>query len=852
MATNNLGLTITVNGAQANKEIGTVNKSFLSLESQAVRSSRVMSSNFELSVLDMSRAARTSSDQIVRSMRNVQNETAATGGKMKALGNTLQTALYPIRMAAYILPGLGIAGIITLASDLLLKLIPIPDALKDIFKSSEDLRRENEQLAKSVREETKAFDDFYASLDKIRNTRSLIGLSGAARDGGELAQIRRSTDIAKVEYEDMVGKYNRLYVQSREYKIVGGRREPTEGAKQALGQFEQVQKDLTSAEQTYLTAKETLKSKELELEYSRTQEIKRQQDERIKNLKSYTDQTQAIEISAIQDAAARIGAQRELDIANTRNAPAGVGPQDVAARQIVINQKAIADLQNVWLSQTKQNKAFDPVDSAGDNFLKNLKAEHDALGDNIDVMGEELKVAERAYEQRGRLEDEALRQIQENYRRREEAVEGFIRRTFLTARSFADVWKQALMQVGDYAVSTIAKMVTSWTTGARQMTPGYAGAGAGTGGGFASMMPSFLGMGGSGGGVGGYPGTPPFMPNTAGGYSGAGGGMNFGGGLSNLKQFLGITPNVGAGFEGPMQSFGQLGLGGKLSQLGKSNAALMGGATLAMMGLQRGGVSGLAMTAAGGALIGFKYGGGLGAAIGGAIGAGAGLVRMFMKSAEDKVKEKVKSAYGVSIGDKKVLKQIVDMAKSNFGGNLDMAVKSQQVAELVRLYALTYGQNTGKLPQAMTPGSLSQEGGIIRQNKSYYNGQLQPSTGGGIPGYASGIGFVPKNQLAFLHFGERVLNARENMSFSRMEDFFGRLFTNMNSMNFGGGGSSSGGSQIFKLDGEATVNLLRGEAVHAVDRNPRVVQRASTRAMRSNYNRRESLALQVAPGLLTS
>jgi hypothetical protein len=42
----------------------------------------------------------------------------------------------------------------------------------------------------------------------------------------------------------------------------------------------------------------------------------------------------------------------------------------------------------------------------------------------------------------------------------------------------------------------------------------------------------------------------------------------------------------------------------------------MGGALLAMDGLRRGGVAGLGETAAGGAMIGFKYGGPLGAAIG--------------------------------------------------------------------------------------------------------------------------------------------------------------------------------------------------------------------------------------------
>jgi len=75
-----------------------------------------------------------------------------------------------------------------------------------------------------------------------------------------------------------------------------------------------------------------------------------------------------------------------------------------------------------------------------------------------------------------------------------------------------------------------------------------------------------------------------------------------------------------------------------------SPAAALGGGLLALAGLRRGGLSGLAMTTAGGALIGFKYGGPLGAAIGAGAGAVAGIVRLFVNSAEQKAREKIKVA----------------------------------------------------------------------------------------------------------------------------------------------------------------------------------------------------------------
>ena len=119
------------------------------------------------------------------------------------------------------------------------------------------------------------------------------------------------------------------------------------------------------------------------------------------------------------------------------------------------------------------------------------------------------------------------------------------------------------------------------------------------------------------------------------------------------------------------------------------------GAGLAMDGLRRGGKIGLAETIGGGALIGFMVGGPIGAAIGAAVGAIAGLVRMFRKSAEEKAKEKIKAAYGIDIRDKGVLKQIVQIAKESFGGNIDVAIRSSQIRDLIELYAMSTGQPFG-------------------------------------------------------------------------------------------------------------------------------------------------------------
>jgi hypothetical protein len=328
--------------------------------------------------------------------------------------------------------------------------------------------------------------------------------------------------------------------------------------------------------------------------------------------------------------------------------------------------------------------------------------------------------------------------------------------------------------------------------------PGYAGAGGGILGG---MIPILGGAMGGPGGAGMW-GTPPFVPSGGGGGGGFGGLMN----LGALKDFLGFGGGVQYA-PGQAATWGASTFGQKLSALGRSNAALLGGATLALLGIQRGGWSGLGMTAAGGGLIGFKYGGPIGAAIGAGIGAVVGLVGLFRKSAEKKVREKVKATYGVDIQDKGVRQQIVEIAKQGFGGNLDMAIRSEQVRELVELYAMTTGQSTKGLPAKMTPLSLVQAGGSLYQQPGYLNGRpMVPPPG--LPG--AGL--------------DRI----------------------------GAGVAASAGPTVINITVPGAKEFFEKETVRVVVENPRAVQSAGVQATKSNFNRRELTSLQLSPGTLTS
>src|SRR5207249_1815061 len=94
---------------------------------------------------------------------------------------------------------------------------------------------------------------------------------------------------------------------------------------------------------------------------------------------------------------------------------------------------------------------------------------------------------------------------------------------------------------------------------------------------------------------------------------------------------------LGASQGGGTIPFGDLSAAGKLTSIGKSDAVLAAGIGLGIDGLRRGGVKGLFETAAGGAAIGFRFGGPIGAAIGAGIGAAVGTVRLFVKGPEEQV-----------------------------------------------------------------------------------------------------------------------------------------------------------------------------------------------------------------------
>jgi hypothetical protein len=223
------------------------------------------------------------------------------------------------------------------------------------------------------------------------------------------------------------------------------------------------------------------------------------------------------------------------------------------------------------------------------------------------------------------------------------------------------------------------------------------------------------------------------------------------------------------------------------------------------------------MTTAGAALIGAKFGGPVGALIGGAIGFGAGVARLFMKSAEEKARQKIKAAYGLDVSDKGVLKQIVETAKSSFGGDLDTAIRSPQIKELLELYAMATGKPLGIQPRVRQV-SLAQTSTGLYQNEIYENGRALRFAGLGTRTAAD---IIPSNP------GSTGYQTNYAASMPVVVQ------------------------ATMKLDPSQTTQLWRGEVFDALAANPNAVQNAANKAQRGNYQRTEMRSNLLEPGVIS-
>ena len=260
-----------------------------------------------------------------------------------------------------------------------------------------------------------------------------------------------------------------------------------------------------------------------------------------------------------------------------------------------------------------------------------------------------------------------------------------------------------------------------------------------------------------------------------------------------------------AGLGMAVQGFGQKGVMGNVNRAGGAGMAAYGlagkqlgilgsaGVGLAYNGMVQGGWKGLAQTTAGGAMIGFQFGGPLGAAIGAGIGAAAGGIRMLFKGASEKTRERIKQIYGIDIQSQQIIGQIVQIAKTQYGGDMNVALYSPAVRELIQLYGLSQGTSVTKgIGRPMYGVSWGLSGGAATMQPVYSSGSL-------------------------------VTNPYVGPTTAQM---------------------AGGGTVLVQLQPEAANSLLEGKVVSILDKNAPAVADASTSALDANYRRtRERNAL---------
>ena len=340
---------------------------------------------------------------------------------------------------------------------------------------------------------------------------------------------------------------------------------------------------------------------------------------------------------------------------------------------------------------------------------------------SISDIGERSVAVTKAWADEKRMIDEAemsrIEDISKLDKQRFEDLkrgfEGLFDAAFAGARSFWDALKRMaftifLTPVKEALAGTFANMFM----GAR--------AGGSAGGGFTSLSGGVAtALAGFGGGGAALPG---MMPGWQGSQSG-------GGGIGSLFGGAGMFSKAGLAAAAP-----QLALMG--SGLGMMGAYKLGGMGTAgkIAGPAVGAVSGLlgfgALASMFPALIAAGPAGWIAAA---GIGAFVGIVGALRKSATQKVREKVKALYQIDIQTKSVLEQIAALSQQNFGGNIDMAIRTQEVRNLIELYGMSTGQGRGGLPANMAPVSMVQmSGGLYQQSaKGITSLGATSGTGGG-------------------------------------------------------------------------------------------------------------------------
>jgi len=669
-----------------------------------------------------------------------------------------------------------------------------------------DGSKEAAEAAKKQREKQDALNrsmsEYVDALKKIRNENEKIGLSGSARTGRDIVQLGG----------ELQGLYElRTAVQQQIANFPAANatwgRSQEEVAKLAL-----LKKSLSDLDRAITPLEMQMQGLQITLGFDRAEEGAKRIDAEIKRVEALTDAIRKkgeLETSIEKDLAA-LRASARAAYEKSSGFVSSVAPPsfaDQVAGGLRMNQEsAMATIKQYQDQRTAVEQLTQANEDLSLSILKRYGTSQEVLQFELEALEKQKALYSDNAEAIAVIEERKKLLIKQNnleiaedsrnqFERTAQSIEGFFNRVFMSAKSFGDIWKQLWTQIVNYLVSQFARMAASWLASRGQMEGGLSGTGGGSGGsGFWDIIksvPDYIGkIWGSRGGSGNSGQSTGYDLNQLEGWGGSGGsGQSTGYDLNQLE--------------------GWGGSGSSTASASSSAGSVGGYASNAGAAFQAGGPAGLIaylgyLQTTKGFIPGIKadsnrwsWGGYFKADV---IGPGAGVplshwLGKLYKSAEEKIRDKVRQTYGIEMNEPQYMKSIVDTANQTYGGDLDRAIQSQEVRELVQLYALSTGQTTKGMPAKMTAGSWMQSGGSL-----YSMSPGQPSA---LPGAA--------------------LNR-----------------------------SGAGGSTVINISIPGAKQFFESETVRVVVDNPRAVQTSATKATRSNYNRRELTSLQLSPGTLTS
>lgn len=304
------------------------------------------------------------------------------------------------------------------------------------------------------------------------------------------------------------------------------------------------------------------------------------------------------------------------------------------------------------------------------------------------------------------------------------AADGVFDALITRTRSFGDLFKNLILQPFLTLIKSISSnAIATLLTGSR----GTASAG-GIGGLLGGLFSGGGGIARAGapGGTGGFTGPVTGLSGMLGMGGQAGGG--FGGGGGGIGAALGLNAGALALGGAGLGLFGAFKAGQSDNKALKFSAPVIG----ALSGLVGFG----ALASFFPALVAAGPAGWIAAA---GIGAAIGIYAAFKKTAESKIVDKVKNAYGITIDKSFARSPLMDIIKGQFGGDIDLGIRSPMVKELLAVYRMqsnqsSVGSGLGSLNNMARGVSLSGYGGNVYQNPvnlptgSYGYGGSLPST----------------------------------------------------------------------------------------------------------------------------